>query len=43
MADDRHRILFEHDNGELYQLDIPLSVYGKLKVLDKKKERSTLQ
>ena len=43
MADDRHRILFEHYNGELYQLDIPLSVYGKLKVLDKKKDRSTLQ
>ena len=43
MADDRHRILFEHYNGELYQLDIPLSVYGELKVLSKNKERKSLQ
>ena len=43
LASNRHRILFEHDNGELYQLDIPLSVYRKLKVLNKKNERSSLQ
>ena len=43
MAKDRHRILFEHYNGELYQLDIPLSVYGELKVLSKNKERKSLQ
>ena len=42
MADARHRILFEHHNGELYQLDIPLSIYGKLKILSKK-ERKSLQ
>ena len=40
LAKDRHRILFEHYNGELYQLDIPLSIYNSLKLLmkDKKKE-----
>ena len=27
------RILFQHDNNELYQLDIPISVYQKLKVI----------
>ena len=27
------RILFQHDNNELYQLDIPISVYEKLKVV----------
>tara|TARA_R110002167_G_scaffold8273_3_gene38399 strand:- start:202 stop:486 length:285 start_codon:yes stop_codon:yes gene_type:complete len=40
LAKDRHRILFEHYNGELYQLDIPLSIYNNLKLLlkDKRKE-----
>jgi hypothetical protein len=44
MADDRHRILFEHYNGELYQLDVPIGVYKNLKVLTKdKEERKSLQ
>ena len=30
---DSWRILFQHDNNELYQLDIPISVYKKLKVV----------
>ena len=30
---DSWRILFQHDNNELYQLDIPISVYEKLKVV----------
>ena len=32
MREDCWRILFEHANGELYQLDIPNSVYNKLKL-----------
>ena len=32
MRKDCWRILFEHANGELYQLDIPNSVYNKLKL-----------
>jgi len=32
MREDCWRILFEHANGELYQLDIPDSVYKKLKL-----------
>ena len=30
---DSWSILFQHDNNELYQLDIPISVYEKLKVV----------
>ncbi len=30
MREDCMRILFEHANGELYQLDIPNSIYEKL-------------
>ena len=41
-AKDRHRILFEHYNGELYQLDIPLSIYNSLKLLMKDKKREYL-
>ena len=44
MANDRHRILFEHYNGELYQLDVPIGVFKNLKVLTKdKEERKSLQ
>ena len=32
MREDYWRILFEHANGELYQLDIPNSVYNELMV-----------
>jgi len=42
LAKDRHRILFEHYNGELYQLDIPLSIYNSLKLLLKSKKREYL-
>jgi len=42
LAKDRHRILFEHYNGELYQLDIPLSIYNNLKLLLKNKKREYL-
>jgi|TARA_B110000285_G_C14491932_1_gene324338 hypothetical protein len=42
LAKDRHRILFEHYNGELYQLDIPLSIYNNLKLLLKDKKREYL-
>ena len=42
LAKDRHRILFEHYNGELYQLDIPLSIYNSLKLLMKDKKREYL-
>ena len=42
LAKDRHRILFEHYNGELYQLDIPLSIYNNLKLLSKDKKREYL-
>ena len=31
----RRRILFEHANGELYQLDIPNSVYIELKTVER--------
>jgi hypothetical protein len=42
LAKDRHRILFEHYNGELYQLDIPLKTYNNLKLLLKSKKREYL-
>ena len=42
LAEDRHRILFEHYNGELYQLDIPLNTYNNLKLLLKNKKREYL-
>ncbi len=42
LAKDRHRILFEHYNGELYQLDIPLSIYNSLKLLMKNKKKEYL-
>ena len=42
MRKNRWRVLFEHENGELYQLDIPLTVFDKLKVLSKD-ERKSLQ
>jgi len=42
LAEDRHRILFEHYNGELYQLDIPLNTYNNLKLLMKNKKRKYL-
>jgi len=42
LAEDRHRILFEHYNGELYQLDIPLNTYNNLKLLLKNKKRKYL-
>ena len=32
MREDYWRILFEHANGELYQLDIPNSIYNELMV-----------
>jgi len=32
MREDCWRILFEHANGELYQLDIPDIIYEKLKL-----------
>jgi hypothetical protein len=32
---DCRRILFEHANGELYQLDIPNSVYNELKTVER--------
>ena len=32
MREDCWRILFEHANGELYQLDIPNSIYKELMV-----------
>jgi len=32
MREDCWRILFEHANGELYQLDIPNIIYEKLKL-----------
>ena len=32
MREDCWRILFEHANGELYQLDIPNTIYEKLKL-----------
>ena len=32
MREDCMRILFEHANGELYQLDIPNTIYEKLKL-----------
>ena len=32
MREDCWRILFEHANGELYQLDIPNSIYKQLMV-----------
>tara|TARA_Y100000310_G_scaffold110569_1_gene108940 strand:+ start:21628 stop:21915 length:288 start_codon:yes stop_codon:yes gene_type:complete len=32
MREDCMRILFEHANGELYQLDIPDIIYEKLKL-----------
>ena len=32
MREDYWRILFEHANGELYQLDIPNSIYNQLMV-----------
>ncbi len=35
MRPDCHRILFEHANGELYQLDIPNSVYKELKTVER--------
>ena len=35
MRPDCHRILFEHANGELYQLDIPNSVYNELKTVER--------
>ena len=42
LAKDRHRILFEHYNGELYQLDIPSRTYNNLKLLLKDKKREYL-
>ena len=43
MRPDCMRILFEHGNGELYQLDVPNSVYKKLKLVLKDQERVSLQ
>ena len=36
LREDNWRILFQHDNNELYQLDIPISIYEKLKVMLRK-------
>ena len=43
MRPDCMRILFEHGKGELYQLDVPNSVYKKLKLVLKDQERVSLQ